>query len=354
MTDSTLTSDRTLSKPQLNWPVLSVDRTESKAMLVIAFIWILSFLMMVPRLFLFDVIDLFEFHVYTICDRTKAGPMARRLDTAVLLVAMYLLPLLVLGFCHLRIGLLLWKRRRPGTVTQEVSLLALRERRRVAKIVFAITLAFGVGWLPMHVINVYEDFSGDSPRLLFDNRALLVFSFCFGANAINPFLYCLLSKHFRHHFRRALACRNNPSNARDVVPRDVTPVVMFERARHNEELVVIDLENDIEDKDNNGNDDEEVNGSGRADSGEKAAVMTAEKHDSRCSNIYVPMPTQRRLTYLQVKPLNQDSGHDTDDNGEATASGRNQSELGKTLSTSTSERNKVATSNKTSLLPRVD
>ena len=321
-------------------------------MLVIVSIWVLSFLLTVPRLFLFDVIEIFEFQKVLLCDRTKSGPTARRLDSTITLVALYLLPLLVLGFCHLRIGLHLWKSRRPGAESQEVSLLALRERRKVAKIVFAITVAFGIGWLPMHVINMIEDFADYAPSVLFDHRALLVFGFGFGANAINPFLYCLLSKHFRSHFKRALECRNSPSSTRNV-EGDVTPVVVFARARQNEEIVVIDVENDLHDKGNDANDDEEVNGNGDTDASEKSAMMGAEKHDSRCSNIYVPMPTQRKLTYLQVSPCNPDSCHGTDDNGDATTSAGNQSQFGKTLTTSTSETNLPTASDKTSL-PRVE
>ena len=129
--------------------------------------------------------------------------------------------------------------------------------------------------------------------------------------------------------------------------------MVFARARQNEEIVVIDVENDLDDKGNDVNDDEEVNGNGDTDVSEKSAMMGAETHDSRCSSIYVPMPTQRKLTYLQVSPCNPDSCHGTDDNGDATTSAGNQSEFGKTLTTSTSQTNLPTANDKTSL-PRVE
>lgn len=299
-----------------------VCRTNKKAKIVIAGIWAVSFALMTPRLALYNTIVLMGVSdEYVYCSRISVLRAVPQRDSVIMLVTTYLLPLLALAFCHIQIGQHLWKNRRPGPESQEVSLLALRERRRVAKIVIALTVAFGVLWLPTHVMNIYEDFRDVT---LFDNRQALVLAFSFGANAVNPLIYCLLSRHFRKHFRRALACWN-PSNTRNFA-LNVTRVLEFEHTRPNpDEMAVIDLEVDAEDRDN-GVYDGGINDQDAAkENTGKVGMLAADKQDSSCSNIYVAMPTQKRSTYIQVTPSNHDSEQESSDENEKPSSSRSKS-----------------------------
>ena len=158
------------------------------------FTWIISLLIMVPRLFVYDTVDFVD---YTECSRIQLSMSMRRLDSGCMFLGLYVMPLVVLSVCHLRIGVVLWRRRR---ITQSTGQTASMERRRLTNIMLALTLAFAVGWLPLHIMNMYEDFAYDYPTLIFGDNVILVLGFCFTANAINPFLYCMLSKHFRQYF----------------------------------------------------------------------------------------------------------------------------------------------------------
>ncbi|KAK7505115.1 hypothetical protein BaRGS_00003685, partial [Batillaria attramentaria] len=295
-------------------------RTERKAAMVILSIWLASMAVMAPRTLVFDVEELFNIVDFRqFCTRLQAGEVVRRMDTILMFIGTYLLPQLILAFCHLQIGMRLWTSQRPGVESQDVNLTALRERRRIAKIVFAITMAFGVGWLPMHIINLYEDFAGHSEIILFGNRAILVLCFSFGANAINPILYCLLSKHFRRRFKLALTCmgtnaaRINQGN----VHNTLTPVVAFRRQDQLERAVIINLDEDKYDDDN------PASRHGETDSGEEAAMISAEKGSNPAKpGPSTRTPTQKRLAYLNVVPSTgscPDSGHESEDEeGKAT------------------------------------
>ncbi|RUS76484.1 hypothetical protein EGW08_015768 [Elysia chlorotica] len=74
------------------------------------------------------------------------------------------------------------------------------------KIVFALTTVFALGWLPLHLHYLAIDFGLMDSVFLpqFLNGGTVALLFCFGANALNPILYCVFSSHFRRHFRKAL------------------------------------------------------------------------------------------------------------------------------------------------------
>jgi hypothetical protein len=93
----------------------------------------------------------------------------------------------------------------------------IRERRRVAKILLVLALVFAFCWLPYSVLNLIMDMYDKEPpapdaepgdtnsgsdvdeQLLHITSLLLPFALLVGHSqaAVNPLLYCLLSKNFR-------------------------------------------------------------------------------------------------------------------------------------------------------------
>ena len=261
-----------------------IHRTRTISLLVICVTWVVSLALMVPRGLLYATQPLHHdrYTQTTLCTRV-ARAYKLRLDTCLRLGLLYLLPLVVLIVCHLRIGYALWTRsvsraRAPRSVRrvaqrerrscleggrriEEVGQSAAREeeakdssssssssntclkypffcgprcanerlpenaeitpRARLGsqptgqssastvtaiKIVFALTAVFAFGWLPLHLHYLATDFGLVDSVFLpqFLNGGTVALLFCFGANALNPILYCVFSSHFRRHFRKAL------------------------------------------------------------------------------------------------------------------------------------------------------
>jgi hypothetical protein len=84
----------------------------------------------------------------------------------------------------------------------------VRERRRVAKILLILALVFAFCWLPYSVISLILDLTAKTDKdirldgengILAVVAELLPFAILLGHvnSAVNPLLYCLLSKNFR-------------------------------------------------------------------------------------------------------------------------------------------------------------
>lgn len=179
-------------------------------MSVITLTWTFSLVVMAPRIALFDEISVWHVTgMTTLCSRVHTDAVLQ-IDSSLNFVFMYLLPLLVLCICHSRIGQRLWTSKRPGNPlarTGQMRMLLVRHKRRIAKMIFAVTIIFAIGWLPIHVYHLVEDF--DKGNILLGNivdRGTIALFFSFGANALNPIIYCLFSSLFRKHFIKALRC----------------------------------------------------------------------------------------------------------------------------------------------------
>ncbi|XP_041367928.1 galanin receptor type 1-like [Gigantopelta aegis] len=182
-------------------------RTTKRALAIILSIWVVSTIVMVYKIFLYKIST--RLHVYdvrSVCDRSHATLQQRQLDSGVMVVFTFFLPQMILAVCHIGIVRKLWNSVRPGSRPNDITLAALQARRRIAIIIFAITVAFGIGWFPFHMVHLHEDFVGAGDHILFTGREALSF-FSYMANAINPIIYCLFSSNFRHHFKMALLCK---------------------------------------------------------------------------------------------------------------------------------------------------
>ncbi|XP_044304162.1 neuropeptide Y receptor type 4-2-like [Varanus komodoensis] len=128
---------------------------------------------------------------------------------AALLLLQYLLPLLFIAACYLRISLRLWGRER---------MLGRRaaQLRRVNTLLASMVGAFAACWLPLHVFNSIDDWSYRVvPSCLHD----LVFSLChlaaMASACINPVIYGFLNSNFKKEVKGlALRCRRRRSPGR--------------------------------------------------------------------------------------------------------------------------------------------
>ncbi|KAK7793418.1 hypothetical protein R5R35_014317 [Gryllus longicercus] len=93
----------------------------------------------------------------------------------------------------------------------------VRERRRAARLLALLAALFAACWLPYHVLTVVMDFLPTSPPLM----TLLRYSLLLGhANsAVNPLVYCFMTRAFRHSARQLLRMPRRPGAAGGLAAR---------------------------------------------------------------------------------------------------------------------------------------
>ncbi|CAL8087690.1 unnamed protein product [Calicophoron daubneyi] len=109
----------------------------------------------------------------------------------------YLFPFIVI--CGLYISLIA-RLRCKRTPNLKPSAEAKRSKRRVTHMVVTVVVIFGISWLPIHIVFLFQYYVGDPNTELF--RVIQILSTClaYGNSSINPVLYAFLSVNFRRSF----------------------------------------------------------------------------------------------------------------------------------------------------------
>lgn len=123
-----------------------------------------------------------------------------------MLVLFYAIPECILGFCYLQIARQM-KATMAKTRLNQVTLVSMKRRGRLVKLVAIVALAFAISWLPLHmaaVISVSVN-TNDSFTYHLQNLAPC---FSYANSVVNPFIYSFMSKTFRKFFKATFKCRS--------------------------------------------------------------------------------------------------------------------------------------------------
>ncbi|XP_022248866.1 cholecystokinin receptor-like [Limulus polyphemus] len=146
-----------------------------------------------------------------------------------LFITMYILPLSLIGCTCVRISCCLLKSLplyRQGSVRRQEA-----NRRKIAKMVVVVVIAFFLSWTPYFLISIITQYQ----RVNFFQRENFFFTmlcinlFAFLNSCVNPFIYASMSTRFRKSFKRffkCLLCYNYKSYTDDPVllnSRPLTP-----------------------------------------------------------------------------------------------------------------------------------
>lgn len=164
-------------------------------------IWIISLLSFISVFVLSEEIDIFGNKLCLITWELSQ----EQAYTAVVTVVFYIVPQIILGFCYIQIA----RKMRQSMHNQQTQLteVTLKIRRRVVRLVFIVTLAFVLCWLPLHLSAVDGAFNL-SDSVFFDNLRLFSPCFSFLTTAINPIIYCFFNKTFRKFFKATFTCKS--------------------------------------------------------------------------------------------------------------------------------------------------
>ena len=123
-----------------------------------------------------------------------------------------ILPLSIMGILYSRVVYRLWFTEQGNDRTQ-ISL--LRYRRRVTRLVIAVTIVYALCWIP-ELIIYFLGFTGaiKLTQIHFNIASALVFF----NSTVNPIVYSLQSSAFRRHYWNLFFCRTN-HRSNQIIPR---------------------------------------------------------------------------------------------------------------------------------------
>lgn len=167
--------------------------------IIVAIIWILATGFSSPCLVVFDTSQVGNTTLFLCFDSLWQYP-ARQKPRYLLFVAMvgYVIPLMLLTFTYASIIKVTWRVSNIGP-----SNCVKRSRKQVTAIISVLVLAFGISWLPHNVFNVWIALAKDNfPWTQFTFRFKVMSWYLTSLNTcLNPLVYCLMSKVFRHAAR---------------------------------------------------------------------------------------------------------------------------------------------------------
>ncbi|XP_017549233.1 tachykinin receptor 1b [Pygocentrus nattereri] len=178
-----------------------LSSTETK--LVVGVIWVLALLLAFPQYYYSSTAQLpgrivcfIDWPEYSVWDFKKMYYVC-------VVVLIYFLPLLVMGYAYLVVGCTLWASEIPGDSSDRYRE-QLTAKRKVVKMMIVVVCTFAVCWLPYHVyFLVHQFFPHLFEERLIQQVYLGIMWLAMSSTMYNPIIYCFLNDRFRAGFQRA-------------------------------------------------------------------------------------------------------------------------------------------------------
>ncbi|XP_070579882.1 mu-type opioid receptor-like [Ptychodera flava] len=191
------------------FPIKSLGyRSDDVAKCINVVIWIVSFTVALPKIiFNHEVTYHLGDGVYRLC-RNKMSEEAERAHITTIFVLAFPIPFLIITFCYVSmvISLMTSKNDSPLTESDE----SKQSKRRVARMVLGIVIAFFICWLPFWIYQMIRKYS---TLVITNSISVYIVQFVFIAltyvnSCLNPLLYTFLSGNFRKNVKKAFKCCN--------------------------------------------------------------------------------------------------------------------------------------------------
>ncbi|XP_061590016.1 substance-P receptor-like [Cololabis saira] len=161
------------------------------------------------------------------------------------MLLIYLLPLCIMGWAYMTVGVTLWASEIPGDSSDHYTE-QLIAKRKVVKMMIVVVCTFAICWLPYHIYFLLHQFFPE----LFEQRFiqqvyLAVMWLAMSSTMYNPIIYCCLNGRFRAGFRQVFFCCSPPA-AKDELelksPRFLQAQMSISRVSRMETVVSITVD----------------------------------------------------------------------------------------------------------------
>ena len=170
-------------------------------------IWIVSFVLMIPYIFLFQISFTESLGVFQCLQAWPWSYSALKIFHICIFVILYAASFFIMSVIYFLICRKLWFRKIPGNVTDQNRAAAKRSKRKVVRLLIIICVVFALCWFPTYVNHYFRYVRSDQRYMFIPMNVQVVFYFFAHANsAINPCLYVLLSEKFRKNILTFVTC----------------------------------------------------------------------------------------------------------------------------------------------------
>ncbi|XP_059219953.1 neuropeptide Y receptor type 2 [Stomoxys calcitrans] len=148
------------------------------------------------------------------CEEDWPTERYRKVFGSVTTILQFVLPFVIISICYIWISLKLNARAKakPGSKSSRKEEADRDRKKRTNRMLIAMVGVFGLSWLPLNVVNIFDDFYEKSNTWRFYTLFFFVaHSIAMSSTCYNPFLYAWLNENFRKEFKHVLPCFN-PSN----------------------------------------------------------------------------------------------------------------------------------------------
>ncbi|KAH8419525.1 hypothetical protein KR222_004073 [Zaprionus bogoriensis] len=149
-----------------------------------------------------------------VCEENWPAEQYRKVFGAITTTLQFVLPFIIISICYVWISVKLNQRARakPGSKSSRREEADRDRKKRTNRMLIAMVGVFGLSWLPINLVNIFDDFDDKSKEWPFYILFFFVaHSIAMSSTCYNPFLYAWLNENFRKEFKHVLPCFN-PSN----------------------------------------------------------------------------------------------------------------------------------------------
>ncbi|XP_062600807.1 G-protein coupled receptor 83-like isoform X1 [Saccostrea cucullata] len=195
--------------------------TKRSGLIILAFIWVISFLLSLPYGIYTEVSEVnFLLRRVKRCRSNFPEPKEEfeKTLTITTTIIQYFIPLTIIGVSYGRIVRKLWRRTHLGAVTHSQQRSQNKAKRKSIKLLITVVVVFALCWMPLNLYHILTDFHPNTSVFQYNSTAFFVFHWiAISSTCYNPFVYCWMNESFRKEVKSCIdvcfrSCQSDPGN----------------------------------------------------------------------------------------------------------------------------------------------